>query len=1382
MSLSSFLCERHRALCHLTKQKLRRYRGQSRPCRHYDALESRMLLSATMSFDTVNYSADNNPFCVAVGDFNDDGHLDMAYTSVDEYVVHVRLGYGDGSFGAQADFAAGDGPYNVFTDDLNGDGKLDLLVTNVNIGAASVLLGNGDGTFALDGSYSTHVGASYVAIADFNNDGAKDLAAISGTDRTLSILLGNGDGTFNTKIDRTIWGDPGMVVATDINGDGNQDLAITNPLGTDLSILLGNGHGSFGDKLPNYSGTYAYNTVAGDFNSDGKVDFAVTNENDNTVSVFLGYGDGTFHSRVTYATTGSPRSVAAGDFNGDGYIDLVITSGYDHIACILPGIGYGAFGSKVDFTTVDQGPIVVKVADFNEDGRDDFVTANMQGDNLSVMLNTTDFPPVSHVEALPAISNQTSFDVSWIGHDPAGTVANYDIYVSDNSGSYTRWLTGTTDTSATFTGVSGHTYRFYSRAHDTTGSIEAAPNQPDAQVFVDAIAPVSSVTALPAYGNSASFTVSWSGSDTGGTGIASYDIYVSDNDGGYTLWKNATTSTSATYSGADGHTYTFYSRARDVAGNLEAAPAQADTQIIIDASLPVSQVTTPGALVLTTSFTVSWSGDSGSGDIASFDIYVSDNGTAYKLWKSKTASTSATFTGAYGHTYRFYSLARDTAGNVENKPAVAEATTAVAAMDAVTAGKKLTYKDASGDTVTVTLSGLGAAAVYRASANNADALFINLINTTEKSSLSISVSNASGSAAKTTTVGKIELLGTSKLNSLSAAAVDLTGAGIVGGSGSYIKSIKLRDVLNGADIVLDGTAAGVTTTLVAREVGDGSDIQLGSAMSSATFVDFGDGTIETSSIGTLKTTGLKSGKTILSAGDFAGTLTLSGIVSGKGNTLGTATIAGDILSPAWTIGGTVGTIAVHAILGDVGTHFQFTSGWVTRLAATGDIVNSDFTADGFGTWTVAGDLTAVIATLGNGASAGKQVLGSLTVGGTSQDSSIVSTLGNAGSIRMGAMSAGSLQFTGGTIQKIIIDHDQQGGSVSARTVGSWTVGGSLTSYQITLGSADTANVKVLGSLTIKGNSGDNMLTIAHGNIGAFAAKNLLSTGTSLLLGDGTIDSFSVTGNIDVGSVTARFVGTWTVGGNMTNMDALFNSGGDYMGKTISQFKVTGAIDGGRLVVDGNNLKSLYAGSITDYEIDVSAGTLSALSVKNDMTQSTLSVAGRYVTNPKTKTLGTWKVGGNLDHVTANLGSMSSENIGLSVLDSLSVGQTISNSTLQASGGLGAIAAKRLQNSQIFAGFSDVSTLVSNETIKSITISGDSANKSLSFFGNTINAWRIGTLSATYPVGASDSTIKTNRLDSLTVKQLTATHRYSTVTATSPTITEPGLVLSFLATI
>ena len=98
---------------------------------------------------------------------------------------------------------------------------------------------------------------------------------------------------------------------------------------------------------------------------------------------------------------------------------------------------------------------------------------------------------------------------------------------------------------------------------------------------------------LPATEASTSFTVSWSGQDDpGGSGIAFYNIYVSEDGGPFTLWQTDTTQTSATFTGHHGHTYGFYSVATDNVGNVQATPTAAQARrrhilAVIDTTISV---------------------------------------------------------------------------------------------------------------------------------------------------------------------------------------------------------------------------------------------------------------------------------------------------------------------------------------------------------------------------------------------------------------------------------------------------------------------------------------------------------------------------------------------------------------------------------------------------------------------------------------------------------------------------------------------------------------------------------------------------------------------------------------------------------------------------
>lgn len=87
---------------------------------------------------------------------------------------------------------------------------------------------------------------------------------------------------------------------------------------------------------------------------------------------------------------------------------------------------------------------------------------------------------------------------------------------------------------------------------------------------IDSIAPSSSISELHETQKSTSFDVEWSGTDDlFGSGIRSYTVYVSDNDGEYQPWISDTTETSTIFTGEKGHTYKFYSIATDNVGNTE---------------------------------------------------------------------------------------------------------------------------------------------------------------------------------------------------------------------------------------------------------------------------------------------------------------------------------------------------------------------------------------------------------------------------------------------------------------------------------------------------------------------------------------------------------------------------------------------------------------------------------------------------------------------------------------------------------------------------------------------------------------------------------------------------------------------------------------------
>jgi RHS repeat-associated protein len=104
------------------------------------------------------------------------------------------------------------------------------------------------------------------------------------------------------------------------------------------------------------------------------------------------------------------------------------------------------------------------------------------------------------------------------------------------------------------------------------------------------------------------------------------------------------------------------------------------TLVSIDATPPTSSVNALSAVTKSTSVSVSWAGTDGAGPgIAGYDVYVRDNNGPFTLFQTNTTATSATYTGQFGHTYGFYSVATDFVGLAQPTPGGPQATTTLVA-------------------------------------------------------------------------------------------------------------------------------------------------------------------------------------------------------------------------------------------------------------------------------------------------------------------------------------------------------------------------------------------------------------------------------------------------------------------------------------------------------------------------------------------------------------------------------------------------------------------------------------------------------------------------------------------------------------------------------
>lgn len=261
----------------------------------------------------------------------------------------------------------------------------------------------------------------------------------------------------------------------------------------------------------------------------------------------------------------------------DTYISLLDSNGSTVLA-VNDDERPGQFDSRLGYQLPHNGSYYLKVREYNhlnEGGVDYFYSIRLSVDHTNPYLAEITAP--RNNEWLNP--TQTTITVSADDHESG--IHRVEFLWHDGNWSNPDWVW----LGADYDGSDGWSWNFgtsawpeqrgaafYIWAFDWAGNLGAAGVW---ELGIDRTAPASAVLALPAT-SGPSFTVSWSGSDAT-SGIANYDVQYRDGaTGNWVDWLVATTNTSANFSGADLHTYYFRSRARDVAGNIEAWPTTAN--------------------------------------------------------------------------------------------------------------------------------------------------------------------------------------------------------------------------------------------------------------------------------------------------------------------------------------------------------------------------------------------------------------------------------------------------------------------------------------------------------------------------------------------------------------------------------------------------------------------------------------------------------------------------------------------------------------------------------------------------------------------------------------------------------------------------------------
>ena len=340
------------------------------------------------------FAVGDYPLSIALGDVNGDGHLDIVTASDYSNDVSVLLGMGDGTFQPQNRFAVGDYPGSIALGDVNGDGHLDIVTANSSSNDVSLLLGAGNGSFQPQSRFAVGSSPQSVALGDVNGDGHLDIVTANYNSNAVSLLLGVGDGTFQTQSRLGVGDSPLSIALGDVNGDGNLDIVTANSGSNDVSVLLGAGNGSFQTQSRFAVGSYPESIALGDVDGDGNLDIVTATyyySSSQNVSVLLGMGNGTFQTQSRLDVGNSTWSIALGDVNGDGHLDIVTVTANARSGdvSVLLGVGDGTFQTQSRFAVGSQ-PESIALGDVDGDGHLDIVTANYGSNDVSVLLGAGD--------------------------------------------------------------------------------------------------------------------------------------------------------------------------------------------------------------------------------------------------------------------------------------------------------------------------------------------------------------------------------------------------------------------------------------------------------------------------------------------------------------------------------------------------------------------------------------------------------------------------------------------------------------------------------------------------------------------------------------------------------------------------------------------------------------------------------------------------------------------------------------------------------------------------------------------------------------------------------------------------------------------------------
>ncbi len=291
------------------------------------------------------------------------------------------------NFSPPVSYPVGQVPFAIASGDLNGDGKPDLVVPNQSSNTVSVLLGNGDGTFQAAMNFAGMPCPRSVAIGDFNGDGKPDLVVPNVNGGNIVVLLGNGDGTFRAGQHFATNGGGYSVVAGDFNGDGKLDIAVGDRQRCQRAA---------GQRRRHLPESARVTSAASSSLSPSRWGTSTATASPTwpwrtcrAAPSACCWATATAPSRRPSTSPPSCFKLVIGDFNGDGKLDIVTANYNGDSVSVLLGNGDGTFQAAQTFA-IGADAEYVAAGDFNGDGKLDLAVPNTSENTVSVLLGNGD--------------------------------------------------------------------------------------------------------------------------------------------------------------------------------------------------------------------------------------------------------------------------------------------------------------------------------------------------------------------------------------------------------------------------------------------------------------------------------------------------------------------------------------------------------------------------------------------------------------------------------------------------------------------------------------------------------------------------------------------------------------------------------------------------------------------------------------------------------------------------------------------------------------------------------------------------------------------------------------------------------------------------------